>query len=97
MAQQPDKQTPYDQFNIEIPRRFPKEGVSAAFRVAGVLVPLVDETRVREQFERAFRDHFIAELIRIVGALEDQRAVADWHLHAGACFADRDELNRNQL
>ena len=30
MRQQPDKQTPYDQFNIEIPRKFPKEGISAA-------------------------------------------------------------------
>src|SRR6476646_10733040 len=30
MKQQPDKQTPYDQFNIEIPRKFPKEGISAA-------------------------------------------------------------------
>jgi glutamate decarboxylase len=30
MAQQPNKQTPYDQFNIEIPEKFPKEGISAA-------------------------------------------------------------------
>ena len=30
MRQQPDKQTPYDQFNIEIPQKFPKEGISAA-------------------------------------------------------------------
>jgi hypothetical protein len=30
MAQQPHKQTPYDQFNIEIPQKFPKEGISAA-------------------------------------------------------------------
>ena len=29
MRQQPDKHTPYDQFNIEIPRKFPKEGISA--------------------------------------------------------------------
>jgi glutamate/tyrosine decarboxylase-like PLP-dependent enzyme len=30
MVQQPHKQTPYDQFNIEIPQKFPKEGISAA-------------------------------------------------------------------
>ncbi|MGB7792877.1 MAG: hypothetical protein WBL39_16845 [Terrimicrobiaceae bacterium] len=30
MAQQSDKQTPYDQFNIEIPQKFPKEGISTA-------------------------------------------------------------------
>ena len=30
MAQQSDKQTPFDQFNIEIPQKFPKEGISTA-------------------------------------------------------------------
>ena len=29
MAHQPHKQTPYDQFNFEIPQKFPKEGISA--------------------------------------------------------------------
>src|SRR5271165_5081415 len=29
MAQQPHKQTSYDQFNIEIPQKFPNEGISA--------------------------------------------------------------------
>src|SRR5260370_8304731 len=30
MTQQPNKQTPYDQFNIEIPEKFPEEGISAS-------------------------------------------------------------------
>ena len=29
MVHQPHKQTPYDQFNFEIPQKFPKEGISA--------------------------------------------------------------------
>src|SRR3974377_1419493 len=29
MVHEPHKQTPYDQFNFEIPQKFPKEGISA--------------------------------------------------------------------
>ena len=52
----------------------------------------LDDARLRDLRDEAFRHDIIAEQIREVGAVENQRAVGDGHLHGAARLADREEL-----